>query len=1069
MDRLARLSLANRAVVALVTVAVAVFGVISLGSLKQELIPSISFPTAAVVGSYPGAAPAIVESQVSEPVEEAVKGVDGVESVSSTASTGMSVTTVQFVYGTDMDLAAQQMQTAINRSQSGLPDDVDPTVVTGSIDDLPVVQLAAAGGKDPAALASTVDTVVVPALEKLDDVRSVAVSGVADKAVTVDLDLPALTAAGLSPADVSSVLQDNGVRVPAGTITQDETTLSVQVGAPITSLDQLEALPLTGAGGDVVHLGDVAKVTEDDVAPTSYSRLDGDDSLAVAITKTPAGNTVDVSHAVQDALDDQKDALDAAGVQVQVVFDQAPFIESSIEDLATEGGLGLLFAVVVILLFLMSLRSTLVSAVSIPLSLFVTFVVMNLTGYTLNILTLGAMTIAIGRVVDDSIVVIENIKRHLSYGEDKRAAILTAVREVGGAITASTICTVAVFLPIAFVGGSVGELFRPFANTVTIALLASLFVALTIVPVLAYWFIRAPRAPRLPDGAAVTDGAADAGQAAALREAAEAKERRGIWQRAYLPTLLSALRHPVVTLAVAVVVLAGTVALVPRLETNFIGDSGQDTITVTEEFEAGTSLQAQDDGARQIEDALLDLDDVATVQTTVGDAGGPEAAVFGGGTTPTASFALTLADDADPAAAQSEIEKAVDGLGGDRTTDVSVAAGDSGFGSSTVDLVVSAPDGDTLDAAAKQVQKVAEGLDGAASVDNNLAAQQSILQVTVDRDEAAAAGVTETQVGGIVSAQMDPRSIGDVDLGDGPVSVTVRSGDVPQTVKELDAIPVPTAAGPVPLSSLATVEEVDVPTSITRVDGARSATVSLTPAGDDLSALTQQVNTAIDGIDLPAGASVEVGGVASDQSDAFGQLGLALLAAIAIVYVVMVATFRSLVQPLILLVSIPFAATGALLLLLATSTPLGVPALIGMLMLVGIVVSNAIVLIDLINQYHERGQDLDDAVREGARKRLRPIVMTALATIFALTPMAVGLTGGGSFISQPLALVVIGGLISSTLLTLIVVPVLYTLVERGNGRRAERRRRRRARQDEKAHAKHAKKHGGAEAAEAAEA
>lgn len=1036
MDRLARFSLANRALIALFTIAVALFGYLSLGSLKQELIPSISFPAAAVVGVYPGASPQVVEDQVTEVVEEAAKSVDGIEEVSSTASTSMSVTTVEFEYGTNMDLAAQQLQTAITRVQTQLPDDVDPQVVTGSIDDLPVIQLAASGGENQADLASTINTVLVPELGKVDNVRSVGISGVADTEVSIDLDLAAMGAAGLSPTDVQSVLDDNGVRLPAGTITEDDTTLSVQAGSPLTSVDEIAALPLATESGDVVVLSDIATVTAGPAPATSYSRLDGEDSIALAITKTPAGNTVDVSHAVQDVLDEQSEALEAAGVRVEVVFDQAPFIEESIEGLATEGGLGLIFAVFIILVFLMSVRSTLVSAVSIPLSLFVTFLVMDLSGYTLNILTLGAMTIAIGRVVDDSIVVIENIKRHLSYGEDKKQAILGGVREVGGAITSSTIATVAVFLPIAFVGGSVGELFQPFAITITIALLASLFVALTIVPVLAYWFIKSPHVAEDPD------------EAAAQRSAAEDKERRGLWQRAYMPTLLSALRHPVISISIAVVVLAGTLALVPRLETNFIGDSGQDTITVTQEFENGTSLDAQNSGALDVEDALMRLDDVATVQTTVGQAGGPEAALFGGGGAPSATFALTLDEDADGVATTEEIESTVDGLGGDSTTGISVSAGDSGFGSSTVDLLVSAPDGETLDEAASLVQDAAAGAEDAKEVTNNLAAAQSVLEVEVDRDEAAAAGLTETQVAGIVSSTMSPRPIGNVDLGDGPVSVTVLAGDVPETVAALEQTMLPSAAGPVPLSEIATVTEVETPTSVTRVDGVRSATVSVAPAGQDLSGLTTELTTAMDDLDLPVGASVEIGGVAADQADAFGDLGLALLAAIAIVYLVMVATFRSLLQPFILLVSIPFAATGALLLLLATSTPLGVPSLIGMLMLVGIVVSNAIVLIDLINQYRERGRSLDDAVIEGARKRLRPIVMTALATIFALTPMAFGITGGGSFISQPLALVVIGGLVSSTALTLIVVPVLYVLAERRkekvSARRAEKRREKRA-------------------------
>jgi HAE1 family hydrophobic/amphiphilic exporter-1 len=792
--------LANRAVVALATLAIFVFGAMSLGSLKQELIPSLDLPAGAVVATYPGASPEVVESQVTEPLEAAAQSVEGVEQIGSTASTGSSVTTVQFAYGTDMDAATQRLQTAVTRTQSMLPDDVEPQVVTGSLDDLPVIQLAASGTDDSVsadALADTVDTVVVPALEDVDGVRSVAVTGGETDQVLVDVDPEELAAAGLTTDDVTAVLRDNGVVLPAGTITDDDVTYSVQAGSGIDSLKEFKALPLVpdpaaaagatpGAGdatggttGEVgdgtgappsadaaqggtqdsapgatdpsvqmpaapepVALSDVATVTVVPADATSYSRLDGEPSLGVAITKTPDGNTVDVSHDVQAALDDLAPELGAAGVTTAVVFDQAPFISESIEGLATEGGLGLVFAVLVILVFLLSLRSTLVSAVSIPLSLAVTFLVMNLTGYTLNILTLGALTISIGRVVDDAIVVIENIKRHLSYGEDKKDAILTAVREVGGAIAASTICTVAVFAPIAFVGGMVGELFRPFAMTVAIAMLASLVVALTIVPVLAYWFVKTPAAPASPD------------EAERVRETAEAKERRGLWQRAYVPSLGAALRHPWVTLVVAVAVLGGTLALVPRLETNFIGDSGQDTVTVTQTFETGTSLEAQDDAAREVEDALAGVDAVASVQTTVGSGDAAQAAFMGGGSAAQATFSVTLDPEADGVAAQDEIRDAVDPLTGGVTTEVSVAGGDSGFGGSTIDLAVTASSEDTLDEAAQQVTDAVAAVDGVAEVSNGRTAAQQIVQVDVDREAAAEAGLTETQVTGIASAAM---------------------------------------------------------------------------------------------------------------------------------------------------------------------------------------------------------------------------------------------------------------------------------------------------------------------------
>ncbi|MFJ3407795.1 efflux RND transporter permease subunit [Promicromonospora sp. NPDC090134] len=1049
---------------ALATIAVFVVGIFSMGQLRQELIPSLNVPVVAVTAVYPGTSPEIVAERVTDPIETAVEAIDGVTGVTSTVSTGVSMTTVELEYGTDIDAASQEMTSAVGGLQD-LPDDVEPDVMAGSFDDLPVVQLAVSGDGTERELTDTIDSVLVPELSGIAEVRDVTVTGTTERQVVIEPDDEKLAAAGLTAAQLSSLLQDNGTVTPVGSVTEDGRTSSVQVGTTVSTVKELEKLPIVpsagsagsgaaagapgapGATGEapaaeqpaaeagpaaVVHLGDVAKVSVKDVEPTSFSRLDGEPSLAIALTKTPDGNTVDVSHAVQDVLADVQDELDDAGVSTAVTFDQAPFIEESIEGLTTEGGLGLLFAVLVILVFLASLRATLVAAVSIPLSLAVTFAAMNLTGYTLNILTLAAMTISIGRIVDDSIVVIENIKRHLSYGEDRVDAIVTAVREVGAAITASTVCTIAVFAPIALVGGMAGELFQPFAVTVAIAMGASLVVALVVVPVLAYWFIKVP-------------ASADGG--AAMREAAELKERRGIWQRAYVPSLAAALRHPAVTLTVAIALLGGTLALVPRMETNFIGAAGQDTLSVTQEFEPGTSLENQDAAAKEVEDVLAGVDGIATVQTTVGSGDGLAAAFGMGGGGSSASFAMTLDEDADSEAVQDDVREALDTATLDG--EVTVAAGDSGFSSTTVDLVVTAPDADDLAAAASDVEDAVTDLDGVESVTNNLAAEQSTVQVTVDRDAAAEAGLTEATVSGLVAGAMNEMSIGTVDLDGASLDVVV-AGDVPATTAEIEKIDVPTAAVVVPLSDLVTVEEVSAPASVTRVDGERSATVAVTPAGQDLGTLTTALTEEIDGLDLPNGADVSVGGVAADQADAFADLGLALLAAILIVYLVMVATFRSIGQPLILLVSVPFAATGALLALLLTGTPLDVAALIGVLMLVGIVVSNAIVLIDLINQYRAAGRPLDEAVREGARQRLRPIVMTAAATILALTPMAFGLTGGGAFISQPLALVVIGGLVSSTLLTLYVVPVIYTLFERRSEGSSPKRAARAARRAKKA-------------------
>jgi HAE1 family hydrophobic/amphiphilic exporter-1 len=418
------------------------------------------------------------------------------------------------------------------------------------------------------------------------------------------------------------------------------------------------------------------------------------------------------------------------------------------------------------------------------------------------------------------------------------------------------------------------------------------------------------------------------------------------------------------------------------------------------------------------------------------------AAFMGGGGTPRATFALTLGEDADTEAVEGDIRTAAERL--PDVGDVTVAAAGSGFGPSTVDVLVQSDDPAALAAAADRVQQVVAEVPGASDVTNDLTGALPVARVVVDPAAAAAAGLTEAQVTQTLAGLSSAVPLGSIDVDSVSTPVYLDPPQPPRTLDELRAVVLPTADGLVPLTQLATVEEVQVPSSVSRVDGNRSATISATPADADLGALTAALTTAIDELELPAGVDVSIGGVAADQSEAFADLGLALAIAVVLVYLVMVATFRSLAQPLVLLVSVPFAATGALLMLLVTGTPLGVPALIGVLMLIGIVVTNAIVLIDLVNQYREHGRDLAESVTEGARKRLRPIVMTAAATVLALTPMAFGVTGGGVFISQPLALVVIGGLISSTLLTLLLVPVLYTSLESRRERRRDKAAARRA-------------------------
>lgn len=1100
MKHLVRLSLRNRSLIALVTVVAIIFGTIATFSLKKELFPSFEVPQALVIAQYPGASPEAVEREVTDPLESALAGVQSVDEVSSSSSTGNSQITVTTKYGTSSDDVVRELQRAVSQVESQLPDGVTPQVTAGSVDDFPVLVMSVSGD-DVEKLSKDLEDIAVPEIKKIDGVRDASVSGQIQKQVEIRVKSKKLKDKGVQLDELAQILKANGVPVSAGELKASKGAAPVEVGKRLTNVDDIKNLYVTGeknGKSKPIKVRDVADVELKDEPITSISRSNGKDALTVQVLKKPDANTVDVAEKVKDALPELEKKI-GDGTDFTTVFDQSPFINQSIEDLVREGGLGLIFAVLVILVFLLSFRATAITAISIPLSLLITMIAMWRTGYSLNMLTLAALTMSIGRVVDDSIVVIESIRRRQTLGGTKFANIFAAVSEVAGAITSSTLTTVAVFIPLAFITGQTGELFRPFALTTSIALLSSLLVSLTIVPVLAYWFLRAresrvkltradkkeirslrkqnlkqwkqerkesrkraraggtgPRRatsemPAVGKTAASVLGE-DEGSAAEVDELASLKSPATRLQKTYTPVVGWATRHPVITIVVSVVLLVGTLAMTPVLKTEFLGDTGEETLQAQQTFEPGVGLEEAGKQAEKVEEVLSKTPGVESYQFSVGDAG----LSFGGdGGSLSGSYFINLDKDATTSDVSADIQKRFDEL--EDVGELEVMSSSSGPGGETIDLTLTSNDPKALEDGVKSLTEELQGVDGVQTVTNDLQAVQPIVQVSVDQKKAKEKGLTEAQVGEYVQRAIEGQSIGDliidatthdVKLIDGNADTKKKLEDlkIPYTAQTVEASPIPGMPGTpsteektIRLSKIATIEEVKTAPVIRHSGGLRSAQVSVKPAGDNLGEVAQAVTQKVDETELPSGVSQATSGVGAEQADAFKQMGLAMLAAILIVFVILVATFKSLVQPLILLVSIPFAATGSIGLLLLTDTPLGLAALIGLLMLIGVVVTNAIVLIDLINHFRSHGVELKTAVINGARLRYRPIIMTAAATIFALMPMALGLTGGGVFISKPLAIVVIGGLVSSTLLTLILVPVLYQLIEGFKERRREKK------------------------------
>jgi HAE1 family hydrophobic/amphiphilic exporter-1 len=1044
---LTKISLRNRSIVGLAVLAVLLVGAFSVTGLKQELIPDLTFPYLTVFTVAPGASPKDVERTVTTPLEQAIKTTSGVKQFDSFSNDGVSIITIEYEFGTDMEEREAEVQQAVSGVQPMLPATAQaPTVATLNFNSMPVVQLAVSSELPAEQLAALLGTRVVPRLQAIDGVQAVTLSGVRQMQLEIRLDPEKAAALGVDPAQVGAAVTQANVTTGAGSVTSGSLVYPVTVSASAQTEKAFEDLVLPSAAAsaatgatssagasaaagsagaaaadaspaivkyrDQVRLGDVADVEIGPAPLTAVTRTNGESSIGISVSKSSSGNTVDIANAVNEELPSIEKDLGGQAT-VTTVVDQSVFIKESIRSLLQEGLIGAVFAVIVIWAFLRSWRSTVIAGLSIPLSVIGALIILWSRGDSLNMLTLGGLTIAIGRVIDDSIVVIENIHRHLQEGDSARAAAYSGTREVAGAITASTLTTVAVFLPLGFVSGLASEFFRPFALTVTFALLASLVVALVVVPVAATWMLSKRQVGHRDE-----------------------KELTRL-QNMYLPALNWALGHKVITLVAAFAVFAGTMMLGPLLKTNLFDSSGQNTVSITQTMPPGTSLDATIAAAGKVETVLDDTPGIEVYQVTAGTTG----SLFGAGggvnaSSNLATFAVTTDPDADKDAIMRDIRAGVAELENAGTITVTGDDASMGGGMSLLEVRVNADDPAVLKEANDLVLAEMMTVEGLADVSSNLSEGRPSATVVVDQAKAAAAGVAPAALGQYLTLILNGYPLGTVptEVGILPAQVMVADITVPPlpgaVAQALSAIPVAGTAGMVKLDTIAKVAEVKAPVQVTHIDGARTASITAQSVENNIGASSSAVTAALEGVALPEGATWELGGATEATNDVFRTLGIAMLIAILLVYLIMVATFRSLLNPLILLVSIPFAAVGAVLALVVTGTSLGMPSLVGLLMLIGIVVTNAIVLLDLVEQFRRKGIDARTAVIEGGRRRLRPILMTAVATILALAPMALGFGGEGGFLSAPLAVVVIGGLFTSTFLTLILVPVLYLAFDR---------------------------------------
>jgi hydrophobic/amphiphilic exporter-1 (mainly G- bacteria), HAE1 family len=1102
MQRIVRWCLRNKSVVILATILLIGSGIYATTRLNQELLPDISFPIITISTPVAGAGPDLVDEQVTQPVEDAIDGVQGIESVRSTSSQGFSVVVVEFDLDADTEEAESDLQAALDGiqlpSQAG-----DPEVKSQSASQFPILSLSlAAEDQELAELTSYAEDEVVSSIEEVDGVASVDLIGGAENRIQVDLDPDKVKEKGLSTDAVVSALSGAEVDAPVGSVTVNGRETPVNTTSELGGISALENLPVGVAGGDTgggpsaaaagvpdaalpsaaappggvpagaatgtsaapsgapagtsaptagsavgtsgdpaaaepVLLGDVAEVREVGSGLSGISRTNGEPSLGLNVIKETDANTVEVAEEVERVLDDVRDRIGRD--QVVVVANAATDVEESVSGLVEEALVGAVLAILVIFAFLGSMRATLVTAVSLPTSVLAALLFSWVDNLTLNIITLAGLTIAVGRVVDDAIVVLENSYRYVQGGYEPEDSALKGTSEVASAITSSTLTTIAVFLPLALVGGIVSRFFVPLSLTVALALVASLIVAVTIIPVLVSIFLRRRTGDPAPQG---TDedsneehegwrkaGTRIGGFVRSLVARRSGGESDGLLLRFYTPMLRWSLRHRLAVLLLALLTFAGGLGLVRFLPVTFFPPSEERLLVADVELPAGTALGRTSERLRPFEDFLQRDAGIKSYQISIGgeDTQDPESPVRPGNK---AQAFINVRESADVRRTLDRVDREGDELYGENFQVQILSNGPPQGG---LEAVLTGGSNEELAKAADIVSDEFRRLEDVNNVESDLSGGNPEVEIRVDPEKAARAGLSPAVVSGSLGSLLGDGTV--TTLGDTPVVVGVPEGSV-DTLDEVRGLPV---GSDTTVGDVAEVGEVESPAAISRTDGERAVTVTGGITSTDTQTVSTEAQRAIADLDLPANVTAQVGGENEDIDESFRNLFLSIIVALVLVFLLLVVFFGSLLVPLVILLAVPLTTVGAFGALYLTNTAISVPSLLGILLLIGIVVSNAILLVDFAVKARDRYETFDEAILAAGRARLRPILMTAFATIFALMPLALGLSGGGNgLISSSLAITVVGGLATSTFLTLLVVPVGYSLLKSGRRRKAKK-------------------------------
>lgn len=1043
MNKIIHFVLKNKLAVWLMTIIVTVAGLYAGLTMKLETIPNINTPILTVTTAYPGATPEEVADKVTKPIEQALQNLDGVNVVSSSSFANASSVQVEYTYEKNMDDAKREAEQALSDVQ--LPDGVKkPDIKKLSINEIPILSLSLSSDKESLSqLTKKVQEDIVPKLERIDGVANVQISGQQVDQVQIDFNQEKLKKYGLDEESVQNFIKGSNVSLPLGLYTFHNSEKSVKVDGNISTIKDLKNMEIpiglsagasvgagqssqvqpgssqgglqgagqqstavrgpqqgniSSAGIPTVKLSDIADIKLVGKAE-SFSRTNGKESIGLEIVKAADANTVDVANAVKDKMNEIKGKN--KDLHVITAMDQAKPIEESVHTMLNKAVFGAVFAVLIILLFLRNIKSTLIAVISIPLSLVISLFVLKQMNITLNMMTLGAMTVAIGRVVDDSIVVIENIYRRMSLKEEilkGKELIREATKEMFIPIMSSTIVTIAVFLPLALVKGMIGELFLPFALAIVFSLLASLLVAITIVPMMASILFKKGihRPEQLKSG--------------------QPNKLSSFYKR----VLNWVLNHKFISSAAAILLLIGSLCLIPAIGVSFLPNMGDKMVVATYTPAPGETFADVKKVSLKAEDYLRGRKGAEIVQFSVGsdnpmNPGQSNSAIF---------FVQYDKDTKNFDKEPDRVIKHLQTLGGKgewSTQDFSASAGNN-----EVTVYVYGNDMKEITPVVDQIEKKMKEQGDFKDVEASTAKTYDEYVLEVNQEKLSQLGLTASQIAMALNQQSDQPALTTVKEKGQELNVYVENNKKNyQSVQDLTNQTVQSPLGmDVPIKQLVNVKEGKTSDTVTRRDGRYSVQVSGKVKEDDISKASMNLQKGLDQIHHPTSVDISMGGVTEDVKDSFTKLGLAMAAAIAIVYLVLVITFGQGWAPFVILFSLPFAIIGALVALFIAGQTISVSTMIGALMLIGIVVTNAIVLIDRVIHKEREGLSTREALLEAGATRIRPILMTAIATIGALIPLAIGMEGSG-LISKDLGVTVIGGLTSSTLLTLLIVPIVY--------------------------------------------